>query len=747
MKQNIKRNILIGLMLVLAGIVSVGTFADDNTYDTMDPNYMGFDGSTDVTVGDTVYYDIWVDVNQEIDTASIDNMTFNADVINYEPNTVFGDLFGGSVVQMTPEGNGEINNVTGYATSLVWGHSTSVNNTNSTLATIEITAVGCGVSTFSITNGGTALSGIDPGTTMVDKDINVHPQAITGLDSTLVGDDQIDLSWTKNTGDDYTLVRYDTSGYPSTITEGTEAYNGTGSSYSHTSLTPGLTYYYSAWGYNTASGFYSLTEDTVSQQTNQPPEVVTASADPSDTEINVAVTLSNVQVGITDPDGDPLDWTIEVSNGDSSSGTSESNGTKSCPITSNLDYDTTYTWWVNITDGVSTDNEVFTFTTVSNQGPNAPTNPSPADGSYTHPYNLTELSCTVTDPEGDSMDVEFFIDGIGSVGSETGVASGETATVDISTHTFNFNSTYTWHVVVSDSYVGNSDTTGPDWEANTLTESVSGLVSPETRNFGVMDWDDEKSSTITITNTGNSIIDVEMKADSIMFNGDYEWQLGATPSKDNFTVKIYHSSSGTTTLTNTYQEVYSSLGDGDSVALTVRLHIPTTSEDTSEYDDAMEGALDVRFSDGDDVVVGEYEFSCSPPVEGAELALIEEEDVVFIEGGILSADTFYLSIPSDMTADTEIEMPETYSKKHWVFWRQDTEINSIKIIGIDNKWQFKPVDYEGDVDDTITLDVEDMDEWTGFLIVPNPGYFQTSDWWFDVLNDPRDMFVTGESLI
>jgi len=292
------------------------------------------DATSDVTVGDTFYTDIWVDVNQEIETASIDNMTFNADVLNYEPNTVFGDLLGGSVIQMTPESNGEINNVTGYACPITWGHSTPVNNTNGTLATIEMTAVGCGVSTLSITNGGTSLSGIDPGTTMVDKDINVHPQAITGLDSTLIGGDQIDLTWSKNTGDDYTLIRFRTDTYPTSVTDGTEVYNDTGVSTSHTSLTPETTYYYSAWGYNTTSGFYSLTEDTADETTNEPPAFGTPTPTDGSSGINTALTW---QIPISDSEGDNFDWTIECSNGQSSSATGDSDGTKTLSL-SGLDY-------------------------------------------------------------------------------------------------------------------------------------------------------------------------------------------------------------------------------------------------------------------------------------------------------------------------------------------------------------------------------------------------------------------------
>ena len=54
-------------------------------------------------------------------------------------------------------------------------------------------------------------------------------------------------------------------------------------------------------------------------------------------------------IPINDPEGDPFSWTIQCSNGQSTSGTNEMNGTKSLILT-NLAPSTTYTVWVNATD-------------------------------------------------------------------------------------------------------------------------------------------------------------------------------------------------------------------------------------------------------------------------------------------------------------------------------------------------------------------------------------------------------------
>ncbi|MDO8588077.1 MAG: fibronectin type III domain-containing protein [Armatimonadota bacterium] len=63
---------------------------------------------------------------------------------------------------------------------------------------------------------------------------------------------QIALSWT-NPGDaDFagTMVRFKTTGYPTGPTDGTQIYTGTGTSYTHTNLSPSTTYYYSAFAYD-----------------------------------------------------------------------------------------------------------------------------------------------------------------------------------------------------------------------------------------------------------------------------------------------------------------------------------------------------------------------------------------------------------------------------------------------------------------------------------------------------------------
>jgi len=57
------------------------------------------------------------------------------------------------------------------------------------------------------------------------------------------------------TGADTTIIRYQTGGYPTTTSEGSAGYSGSGTSATVSSLTPGTTYYFSAWSSKSDGGF------------------------------------------------------------------------------------------------------------------------------------------------------------------------------------------------------------------------------------------------------------------------------------------------------------------------------------------------------------------------------------------------------------------------------------------------------------------------------------------------------------
>jgi len=77
----------------------------------------------------------------------------------------------------------------------------------------------------------------------------------TAFSSHATSGTEISLLWVKGGGSDNTLIRAKTGSYPSTTDEGTQVYFGQGSSISVTSLTPGTSYYFSAW--SESGGDYS----------------------------------------------------------------------------------------------------------------------------------------------------------------------------------------------------------------------------------------------------------------------------------------------------------------------------------------------------------------------------------------------------------------------------------------------------------------------------------------------------------
>lgn len=63
------------------------------------------------------------------------------------------------------------------------------------------------------------------------------------------------LTWVKASGSTNTVVQYKTSGFPTTYSDGTNAYNGVNSEVTLSSLTSGTTYYFAAWGWDGAATY------------------------------------------------------------------------------------------------------------------------------------------------------------------------------------------------------------------------------------------------------------------------------------------------------------------------------------------------------------------------------------------------------------------------------------------------------------------------------------------------------------
>jgi hypothetical protein len=206
-----------------------------------------------------------------------------------------------------------------------------------------------------------------------------------------------DLSWTggdPNPGDTVTYdVYFGTSSTPPKVVN----------NQSTTTYDPGImnyitTYYWKiiAWdsyGEFTIGPLWSFTT-----KANSPPIFGATSPTNGSTGNPLGFTWN---IPINDPEGNIFSWTIQCNNGQTNSGASSTNGTKSLTL-SGLAYSTLYKVWVNATDpggsGIYT-RRWYTFTTKANLPPIFGT-PVPANGSTNTPLDIT-WSIPINDPEGD----------------------------------------------------------------------------------------------------------------------------------------------------------------------------------------------------------------------------------------------------------------------------------------------------------------------------------------------------------
>ncbi len=142
--------------------------------------------------------------------------------------------------------------------------------------------------------------------------------------------------------------------------------------------------------------WYTFTTKT-NQTTHNPPVFGTPSPANGSTGNPLSLIWS---IPINDPEGNPFSWTIQCNNGQTNSGTTAANGTKTLTLTG-LSNATSYKVWVNATDpddsGLFT-RKWYTFTTKTNLPPAFGTS-TPTNHSTNILLNIT-WSIPITDPEG-----------------------------------------------------------------------------------------------------------------------------------------------------------------------------------------------------------------------------------------------------------------------------------------------------------------------------------------------------------
>ena len=193
---------------------------------------------------------------------------------------------------------------------------------------------------------------------------------------------------------------------------------------------------------------------------NETPVINSSTALPANNSENISL-QTDLSINIYDNESDLMSWNIDCSNGETDSGDSY-NGTISLDL-SELEENTSYTWWVNISDSYSSSNKSFTFKTNYIEI----TSVSPADGStgvITSPtLNITPIA------NGDNVDIEFrsIVSGrwktlktYNNVGDNVFRKTTNTSHMDTN------GITYTWSVNVTD------NTTRSHWTNKTFTFTV-----------------------------------------------------------------------------------------------------------------------------------------------------------------------------------------------------------------------------------------------------------------------------------
>jgi hypothetical protein len=172
---------------------------------------------------------------------------------------------------------------------------------------------------------------------------------------------------------------------------------------------------------------------------------------PANNSFNNAVNLT-WNITMTDDNADTFNWTIQVSNGNSSSGNGESNGSKTCSIAW-LDYFETIQIWVNATDGNLSTNETFFFTTMNETAGNITiSNEFPGNGTVDAPVQ-PYLYVTVNHSLGETMNISWYYGA--SEGSENTLldtdANISNCTIDeLYYSASDYNTEYFWRVMAWD---------------------------------------------------------------------------------------------------------------------------------------------------------------------------------------------------------------------------------------------------------------------------------------------------------
>ena len=208
---------------------------------------------------------------------------------------------------------------------------------------------------------------------------------------------------------------------------------------------------------------------------NRIPEIFDENPEDGSTDIPI---FPQLDISISDADGDTM-TIIWYSNSEGTwepfgSNINVGDGTYSQTNSNFSDFDTTYWWYVTVTDDIYTiSSPIFHFTTEENLPPYTPSAPDPEDGA-TNVWIEAIVKCNGGDPNsGDTVTYDVYF-GTNSppplVKEDIGVPAYDPDTMEYGT-------TYYWQIVSEDSQ--GLTTTGPIWHFTTEFEANEPPTAPD----------------------------------------------------------------------------------------------------------------------------------------------------------------------------------------------------------------------------------------------------------------------------
>jgi serine protease len=285
--------------------------------------------------------------------------------------------------------------------------------------------------------------------------------------------------------------------------------------------------------------------------------------------------------------------------------------------------------------------DALTYNTTNNP-PDTPTNPSPADGATGISINPT-LSVDVTDPDGDAMDVSFYNEYGTIIGTDAGVISGGTASVVWSE--LSYSTTYGWYAVADD---GTNSTTSSTWYFTTMEEGAAQNYYADSdinvQNGGIIgSYLDTHSS----DNVYEGIIEKRTGPKSQL---EHRWTINVDSGKTyyNFKVEAYHTPNNEG---DDFIFAYSTDDNNYNTMLTVTKTTDDNMLQTYSLPNTLSGTVYIRVTDADQT-------------RGNNVADTIYIDYMYIEGGGQSQPNNPPIIPSSPNpADgaTDVDLSPTIS--------------------------------------------------------------------------------------